>query len=90
MFGIMFEGHPNLVPILLPEDMLDHFPLRKDRYVAIAESPSESRINQWRGEGKSDRDAPGISGLLEALNAPDGCTVVLFTQREVNSYRDGS
>ena len=30
MFGIIFEGHPNLVPILLPEDMLDHFPLRKD------------------------------------------------------------
>jgi NADH-quinone oxidoreductase subunit C len=30
MFGIEFEGHPNLVPLLLPEDMTDHHPLRKD------------------------------------------------------------
>jgi NADH-quinone oxidoreductase subunit C len=30
MFGINFEGHPHLVPLLLPEDMTDHFPLRKD------------------------------------------------------------
>jgi NADH-quinone oxidoreductase subunit C len=30
MFGIQFEGHPNLVPLLLPEDMTDHHPLRKD------------------------------------------------------------
>jgi hypothetical protein len=51
------------------------------RYVVIAESPSESRINQWRREGKTNRDAPGISRLLEALNAPDGCTFVLFAQR---------
>ena len=28
-FGIVFEGHPNLVPILLPEDATFH-PLRKD------------------------------------------------------------
>jgi hypothetical protein len=42
------------------------------RYLAIAESPSESRINQWRGEGKTKRDAPGIKRLLAALNAPDG------------------
>jgi NADH-quinone oxidoreductase subunit C len=30
MFGIKFEGHPNPVPLLLPEDMTDHHPLRKD------------------------------------------------------------
>ncbi len=42
MFGIVFEGHPNLVPILLPEDMLDHFPLRKDVPLAPLE--------QWQGE----------------------------------------
>jgi NADH-quinone oxidoreductase subunit C len=30
MFGITFEGHPNPVPLLLPEDMTDHHPLRKD------------------------------------------------------------
>lgn len=42
MFGIVFEGHPNLVPILLPEDMLDHHPLRKDVPLAPLE--------EWQGE----------------------------------------
>jgi NADH:ubiquinone oxidoreductase subunit C len=42
MFGIMFDGHPNLVPILLPEDMLDHHPLRKDNPLAPLE--------EWQGE----------------------------------------
>ena len=42
MFGIVFDGHPNLVPILLPEDMLDHFPLRKDVPLAPLE--------EWQGE----------------------------------------
>lgn len=41
MFGIVFDGHPNLVPILLPEDMLDHFPLRKDNPLAPLE--------EWQG-----------------------------------------
>ena len=42
MFGINFTGHPNLVPLLLPEDMLDHFPLRKDVPLAPLE--------EWQGE----------------------------------------
>lgn len=42
MFGIKFEGHPNLVPILLPDDMLDHHPLRKDNPLAPLE--------EWQGE----------------------------------------
>jgi len=42
MFGIVFEGHPNMVPILLPEDMTDHFPLRKDNPLAPLE--------EWQGE----------------------------------------
>jgi NADH:ubiquinone oxidoreductase subunit C len=42
MFGIDFEGHPNLVPILLPDDMLDHFPLRKSNPLAPLE--------EWQGE----------------------------------------
>lgn len=42
MFGITFEGHPNLVPMLLPEDMTDHFPLRK-------ENPLQE-IEEWQGE----------------------------------------
>jgi NADH-quinone oxidoreductase subunit C len=42
MFGIEFEGHPHLVPLLLPEDMTDHFPLRKDNPLAPVE--------EWQGE----------------------------------------
>ncbi|MCH8901777.1 MAG: NADH-quinone oxidoreductase subunit C [Chloroflexi bacterium] len=42
MFGIIFEGHPHLVPLLLPEDMTDHFPLRKDSPLA--------EIEEWQGE----------------------------------------
>jgi NADH-quinone oxidoreductase subunit C len=42
MFGIFFEGHPNLVPLLLPEDMTDHHPLRKDTPLA--------EIEEWQGE----------------------------------------
>ncbi|MDE3096159.1 MAG: NADH-quinone oxidoreductase subunit C [Chloroflexota bacterium] len=42
MFGIVFEGHPNLVPILLPDDMTDHFPLRKDNPL--------QEIDEWQGE----------------------------------------
>jgi NADH-quinone oxidoreductase subunit C len=46
MFGVVFEGHPNLVPILLPEDMLDHFPLRKDNPLAPLE--------EWQGFSLGD------------------------------------
>lgn len=42
MFGIDFEGHPNLVPLLLPDDMTDHFPLRKDNPL--------QEIEEWQGE----------------------------------------
>src|SRR5262245_15765158 len=42
MFGINFEGHPDLRPLLLPEDMTDHFPLRKDNPL--------QEIEEWQGE----------------------------------------
>ena len=42
MFGIEFEGHPHLVPLLLPEDMTDHFPLRKDNPL--------QEIEEWQAE----------------------------------------
>jgi len=41
MFGIVFEGHPNLVPLLLPDDMTDHHPLRKDNPL--------QQIEEWQG-----------------------------------------
>jgi NADH-quinone oxidoreductase subunit C len=42
MFGIDFPGHPDLRPLLLPEDMLDHFPLRKDNPL--------QEIEEWQGD----------------------------------------
>ncbi|AYK14038.1 MAG: F420H2 dehydrogenase subunit FpoC [Methanosarcina flavescens] len=30
LFGILFKNHPNLKPLVLPEDMLGEWPLRKD------------------------------------------------------------
>lgn len=42
MFGIEFEGHPHLLPLLLPEDMTDYFPLRKSSKLA--------EIEEWQGE----------------------------------------
>jgi NADH-quinone oxidoreductase subunit C len=64
MFGIVFEGHPNLVPILLPDDMLDHFPLRKDNPLAPLE--------EWQGEalgpkmGEAGHIPPGSGFEVEA------------------------
>ncbi|MDP9238845.1 MAG: NADH-quinone oxidoreductase subunit C [Chloroflexota bacterium] len=51
MFGINFEGHPNLVPLLLPEDMTDHFPLRKDNPL--------QEIEEWQGENLRDGAGEG-------------------------------
>lgn len=42
MFGIDFPGHPDLRPLLLPDDMTDHFPLRKDNPL--------QEIEEWQGE----------------------------------------
>ncbi len=46
MFGINFTGHPDLRPLLLPEDMTDHFPLRKDNPL--------QEIEEWQGENLRD------------------------------------
>jgi len=51
MFGINFSGHPNLVPLLLPEDMTDHFPLRKDNPL--------QEIEEWQGENLRDGAGEG-------------------------------
>jgi len=54
MFGILFEGHPNLVPLLLPEGF-EGYPLRKDFVLA-------SRVAKpWPGAkepGESGHGAP--------------------------------
>ncbi|MGB2693590.1 MAG: NADH-quinone oxidoreductase subunit C [Dehalococcoidia bacterium] len=64
MFGIEFEGHPHLVPLLLPEDMTDHYPLRKDNVLAPLED--------WQGEllgqdmGSAGHIPPGSGFDVEA------------------------
>jgi NADH-quinone oxidoreductase subunit C len=57
MFGIEFDGHPHLVPLLLPEDMTDYFPLRKDNPLA--------EIDEWQGELLGDH-------MAEAGHIPSG------------------
>jgi NADH-quinone oxidoreductase subunit C len=63
MFGIAFEGHPNLLPLLLPEGFEGH-PLRKDFILA-------SRVaKSWPGAkepGESDRDTHGSPGRRRML-----------------------
>ena len=54
MFGVTFDGHPNLVPLLLP-DGFEGNPLRKD-FVLVARA-----AKAWPGAkepGESDGDAP--------------------------------
>ena len=52
MFGVVFDGHPNLVPLLLPDGFEGH-PLRKEFVLA-------SRVAKaWPGAkepGESDQD----------------------------------
>ena len=38
MFGVRFEGHPDPRPLLLPDDMDDTFPLRKEHPLAEIET----------------------------------------------------
>jgi NADH-quinone oxidoreductase subunit C len=71
MFGVVFDGHPNLVPLLLPEGFEGH-PLRKEFVLA-------SRVAKaWPGAkepGESDRDtgAPGRRRMLPP-GVPDPAT----------------
>ena len=58
MFGIDFEGHRNLVPLLLPEDMTDHFPLRKDNPL--------QEIDEWQGDNLRD-GGTHLAGFRGAL-----------------------
>ena len=63
MFGVVFDGHPNLVSLLLP-DGFEGNPLRKDFVLA-------SRVAKtWPGAkepGESDRDTGGSPGRRRML-----------------------
>jgi NADH-quinone oxidoreductase subunit C len=54
MFGINFPGHWNLVPLLLPEDMTDHFPLRKDNPLQEIEEWQGDFLREGAGEGDEE------------------------------------
>jgi NADH-quinone oxidoreductase subunit C len=54
MFGITFDDHPHLVPLLLPDDMTDHFPLLKSN--ALAE------IEEWQGDALPEEGYGGSKG----------------------------
>jgi NADH:ubiquinone oxidoreductase subunit C len=53
MFGVRFNGHPDPRTLLMPEDMDDTFPLRKDHPLA------EIEILQGEGMGYSEEDTEG-------------------------------
>ena len=58
MFGLDFAGHPNLVPLLLPDGFEGH-PLRKDFVLAARAAKA------WPGAkepGESDADAAQLAG----------------------------
>ncbi len=50
MFGVRFNGHPDPRTLLMPEDMDDTFPLRKDHPLA------EIEVLQGEGMGYADGD----------------------------------
>jgi len=53
MFGVVFEGHPGLEPLLLP-DGFTGYPLRKDYWLA------DRQAKEWPGSVEpGERDVPG-------------------------------
>ena len=67
MFGVSFDGHPNLVPLLLPDGFEGH-PLRKEFVLA-------SRVAKaWPGAkepGESDHDARPARRKMQPPGVPD-------------------
>jgi NADH:ubiquinone oxidoreductase subunit C len=67
MFGLTFDGHPNLVPLLLPDGFEGH-PLRKDFVLAAraakawpgAKEPGESDADVGSSPGRRKTRPPGV------------------------------
>ena len=69
MFGLVFDGHPNLVPLLLPDGFEGH-PLRKEFVLA-------SRVAKtWPGAKDSNANGPVPIGCLKSVR-PAGTIQVL-------------
>lgn len=65
MFGVAFEGHPHLVPLLLPEGFEGH-PLRKDFVLAARVAKA------WPGAKEPGEPAEGHSGPKRRAMLPPG------------------
>ncbi|PCG86849.1 NADH-quinone oxidoreductase subunit C [Streptomyces sp. WZ.A104] len=65
MFGVSFEGHPHLVPLLLPEGFEGH-PLRKDFVLAARVAKA------WPGAKEPGEPAEGHSGPKRRAMLPPG------------------
>jgi NADH:ubiquinone oxidoreductase subunit C len=67
MFGLTFDGHPHLVPLLLPDGFEGH-PLRKDFVLAAraakawpgAKEPGESEADVTSSPGRRKTRPPGV------------------------------
>jgi NADH-quinone oxidoreductase subunit C len=65
MFGVIFDGHPNLIPLLLPDGFEGH-PLRKDFVLA-------SRVaKQWPGEVDPGQSVSELAHGRRRRNLPPG------------------
>jgi NADH:ubiquinone oxidoreductase subunit C len=80
MFGLTFDGHPNLVPLLLPDGFEGH-PLRKDFVLAAraakawpgAKEPGESDADVSSSPGRRKTRPPGVPDPATwGPRAPDG------------------
>ena len=86
MFGVVFTGHPDLKPLLLPDGFEGH-PLRKDFILASrvvkawpgAKEPGESDHDRGKASpGRRRMLPPGVPGeeWLKPLSAPEKSTAV--------------
>ncbi len=72
MFGITFDGHPHLVPLLLPDGFEGH-PLRKDFVLAArvakpwpgAKDPGESDSDVGAAPSRRKTRPPGVPDPAE-------------------------
>lgn len=62
MFGVVFTGHPHLVPLLLPENFEGH-PLRKDFVLAARVAKAWPGAKE-PGESSADHDGPKRRQML--------------------------
>ncbi|MGH3441793.1 MAG: NADH-quinone oxidoreductase subunit C [Nitriliruptorales bacterium] len=60
-YGVVFEDHPNLVRILMPDDWVGH-PLRKDYPLGGVDTPYEGAFIEPPDQRVWARDVPGAAG----------------------------